>query len=244
MRQERHMCQILLVDNNEPEAVVSAARLRRTGFAVRIARDGTEALRELFQCRPDLIVLELLLPGMDGYETCRLVRSICDVPILVLTAVSEEQSVIRSLDVGADQYLVKPVPATELVSRIQVLLRRARPSWPAPTVRMGDVEVDVERGVVTKRGELVSLTPTEFRLLSALSERAGRVCSHDQLLERVWGPEWADAVHHLRLYVGYLRRKLEDDPSNPRHILSEWGVGYRLVTDVDMSAQAALRNIS
>jgi DNA-binding response OmpR family regulator len=238
------MCQILLVDNDEPEAVATAVRLRRTGFVVRIARDGTGALRELFQRRPDLIVLELLLPGMDGFETCRLIRSICDVPILILTAVGEEQSVIRSFDVGADQYLVKPVPATELVSRVKALLRRARPSWPAPTVRMGDVEVDVERGVVTKGGDLVSLTPTEFRLLSVLSERAGRVCSHGHLLERVWGPEWGDAVHHLRLYVGYLRRKLEDDPSNPRHILSEWGVGYRLVTDVDMSAQATLRNIS
>ena len=238
------MCEILLVDNEEPEAVATAARLRRMGFAVRIACDGTGALRELFQRRPDMIVLELLLPGMDGFETCRLIRSICDVPILILTAVSEEQSVIRSFDVGADQYLVKPVPATELVSRIQALLRRATRSWPVPTVRMGDVEADVERGVVTKGGELVSLTPTEFRLLSALSERAGRVCSHGHLLERVWGPEWGDAVHHLRLYVGYLRRKLEDDPSTPQYILSEWGVGYRLVTDVDMPVQAALRNVS
>lgn len=237
------MCQILLVDNDESEAAATATSLRRAGFAVRIARDGTEALRELFQRRPDLIVLELVLQGMDGIETCRLIRSICDVPILILTAVNEEQSVICCFDAGADQYLVKPLPTTELVCRVQALLRRARRSGPAPVVRMGDVEVDVERGVVTKGGEVVSLTPTEFRLLSALSERTGRVCSHGHLLERVWGPEWGDAVHHLRLYVGYLRRKLEEDPGNPRRILSEWGVGYRLVADADVPTQAALGDV-
>ena len=225
------MCQVLLVDNDTCQANATAAQLRRMGHVVVVAPDGTTALRELYQSRPDLIVLDLLLPGIDGFETCRLIRFICDIPILILTSLKGEQDVVRSLDLGADEYLVKPVGVVELAFRVQAVLRRSQRQEAAATLRVGDVEVDIERRVVTKAGAPVSLTPTEFRLLQALAERAGRLCTHKYLLDRVWGPDWREATHYLRLYIGYLRQKLEDDPRHPRHIVNEWGAGYRLVTE-------------
>lgn len=225
------MRQILLADSDAQEAKTTATRLQRLGYSVTVAPDGTSALRDLYQRRPDLIVLDLLLPGMDGFETCRLIRSICDVPILVLTGLNGEQDVVRSLDLGADEYLVKPVGILELASRIQAVLRRMQPGWSTETLRMGNVEIDIECRTVTKGGNPVSLTPTEFRLLHALAERLGRLCTHEYLLHRVWGSDWGDTVHSLRLYIGYLRQKLEDDPQRPQHIVNEWGAGYRLVAD-------------
>lgn len=226
------MCRILLVDDNARAANATATRLQRDGHDVSVAYDGSTALRVLYEHRPDLVVLELVLPGIDGFEVCRLIRTICDVPILVLTGLNGEQDVVRGLDLGADQYVVKPIGLLQLGARIQAVLRRARPDQQASTLRTGDVVIDVERHTVTKRGDPVSLTPTEFCLLQALVERAGRVAPHSYLLERVWGPDWGDDLHCLRLYVGYLRQKLEDDPRRPRYILNEWGTGYRLVTDV------------
>jgi len=173
-----------------------------------------------------------VLPGMDGFETCRLIRSICDIPIVILTSLDGELDVVRGLDLGADDYLAKPVRVGELASRIEAVLRRTRPGSRGGALQLGNVEIDVERGIVTKRGEPVSLTPTEARLLNALAERAGRLCTHKYLLDRVWGPEWGEAAHCLRLYIGYLRHKLEDDPRQPSFIINEWGAGYRLAAEV------------
>jgi two-component system KDP operon response regulator KdpE len=181
---------------------------------------------------------------MDGFETCRLVRSICETPLLILTGLNGEEDVVRSLDLGADDYLVKPVGISELASRIQAVLRRSARVRGTSSLRMGDVEIDIERRVVTKRDVPVSLTPTEFRLLHALADRPGHVCTHKDLLDRVWGQEWYEAVHSLRLYIGYLRQKLEDDPRRPRHILNDWGAGYHLVTDSPTTVAAARRYVS
>jgi len=238
------MCQLLVVDNDSFQAKETAAQLRRMGHDVVLAPDGATALRELYQSRPDLIILDLLLPGISGFETCRLIRFICDVPILILTSLRGEQDVVRGLDLGADDYLFKPVGIRELTFRIQAALRRyRRPRAPA-TVCVGDVEFDVERRLVTKAGAPVSLTPTEFRLLQALAERAGRLCTHEYLLDRVWGPDRRDATHNLRLYVGYLRQKLEDDPMSPRHVVNERGAGYRLLAEVPQSVPAAQSSVA
>jgi DNA-binding response OmpR family regulator len=225
---------ILIVDGDDWAAKATARRLERLGHDVSVAPEATAALRELYQSRPDVVILELVLPGMDGFETCRLIRSICDIPILILTSLEDELDVVRGFDLGADDYLVKPVRIGELASRIEAVLRRTRPRNRNGARRLGDVEIDIERGIVTKRGEPVSLTPTEARLLNALAERAGRLCTHEYLLDRVWGPGWGEAAHCLRLYIGYLRHKLEDDPSRPSFIINEWGAGYRLAAEVSM----------
>jgi two-component system KDP operon response regulator KdpE len=181
---------------------------------------------------------------MDGFEACRLIHSICDVPILILTGLKEEQYVVRGLELGADEYLVKPVGILELTSRIRAVLRRSRRSRPANSLWLGDVEIDIEQRLVTKGGTPISLTPTEFRLLQALAEQAGRLCTHKYLLDRVWGPDWGDAIHYLRLYIGYLRQKLEDDSRRPQYILNEWGAGYRLLAETAVPVAVAQGSVS
>lgn len=231
---------ILVVDDVPANVRLLEAKLSAEYFEVVTAGDGPSALEAAAARAPDLILLDVMMPGMDGFEVCRLIRSICDVPILVVTGLSREEDIVRGLDLGADQYVVKPVGLLQLGARIQAVLRRARRDRRASTLRTGDVEIDVERRSVTKGGEPVSLTPTEFSLLQALVERAGRVAAHDYLLERVWGSDWGEDLHCLRLYVRYLRQKLEDDPRRPQYILNEWGTGYRLVADVVAPAEVGL----
>ena len=204
--------------------------LRARGFEVVEAGNGLEALAEWEREQPHLLILDIMMPRMDGLEVCRRVREQSATPIIVLTALDSETDKVAALDLGADDYLTKPFGVEELLARVRAVLRRAR--WesvpPATGVkRYGELEIDLPRHSVRRRGEEVRLTPTEFSLLEQLVTNAGKVLTHRLLLQRVWGPEYGGESEYLRVYVNRLRAKLEPDPANPRHLLTEPGVGSR-----------------
>ncbi|RJF92335.1 two-component system response regulator KdpE [Noviherbaspirillum saxi] len=183
---------------------------------------------------PDLVILDLGLPDCDGIEVIRQLRTWTALPILVLSARGEEVQKVNALDVGADDYLTKPFGNAELLARIRVhLRRRAHGGAQAeePVAHFGDVALDFLQRRVTRNGQDVHLTPIEYRLLAILAGSAGKILTHAQLLREVWGPGHSERSHYLRIYMGHLRQKLENDPARPKHILTETGVGYRLVTD-------------
>ena len=223
---------ILVVDDNPIFVQLLEQVLTQNGYEVLKAVSGQEGLRLLFAHRPDMVLLDVVMPGMDGWQTCRRIRDICDIPIIMLTGLcSAEQDIVRGLDCGADEYLIKPVGNKELVARVRALLRRAKSASSSDrvikTAYSDDVlTVDVAERKITMNGERVRLTPTEFRLLALLAENAGRVLTHRQLLEKVWGWEYVDALDHVRIYIWHLRHKLEPDPAQPRYIVTEPGVGY------------------
>lgn len=210
------------------------ANLESRGYQVSTAFEGREALETIDQEIPDLIILDIMLPGdIDGYELCARVREFSTVPIIMLTARGEEQDKVKGLRLGADDYLTKPFSAQELLARVEAVLRRAHLSQepqPSPMMTYGNLTIDLLRRRVTIRGQEVSLTPTEYKLLSQLATHAGRVILHEDLLARVWGAEYRDELDYLRAYVHYLRQKIEDDPHHPKYILSKPGVGYMLAT--------------
>jgi DNA-binding response OmpR family regulator len=181
------------------------------------------------QHQPDLMLLDIGLPGFDGLEVCRRVRDFSSLPIIILTAKAAEADKVAGLDAGADDYLAKPFGPPELLARVRAALRRARlaevPASP-PVLHHADLSIDYTRCEVRRGGEMVALTPTEYRLLAHLAQRAGRVVLPDELLAAVWGPEYRDENQHVRLYVSRLRRKLEPDPDHPRYILTKPGIGY------------------
>jgi two-component system KDP operon response regulator KdpE len=181
--------------------------------------------------KPDLVILDLGLPDGDGVDFIADVRRWSSVPIIVLSARVNESDKIRGLDAGADDYLTKPFGVGELLARVRATLRRQRQPGinPDGIIRFGDVKVDLKARLVTKADRVVHLTPTEYRLLTALVTNAGRVVTNRQLLHEVWGPSHAENGHYLRIYMGHLRQKLEDDPAQPRHLLTETAVGYRLL---------------
>jgi len=204
--------------------------LRARGFEVVEAGNGLEALAQWEREQPHLLILDIMMPRMDGLEVCRRVREQSATPIIVLTALDSESDKVAALDLGADDYLTKPFGVEELLARVRAVLRRAR--WesvpPATGVkRYGELEIDLPRHSVRRRGEEVRLTPTEFSLLEQLVMNVGKVLTHRMLLQRVWGPEYGGEAEYLRVYVNRLRAKLEPDPANPRHLLTEPGVGYR-----------------
>jgi two-component system KDP operon response regulator KdpE len=204
--------------------------LRARGFTVLEAANGLEAMALWAGETPDLLILDVMMPRMDGLEVCRRVRERSTVPIVVLTALDEEQDKVAAFDQGADDYLTKPFGVGELLARVQAVLRRSVWSQqpPAPSAqRFGELEVDLEAHIVRVRGAEVKLTPTEFALLAHLVSNPGRVLTHRMLLQRVWGDAYGDEPEYLRVYMGRLRRKLEADPASPRHLLTEPGVGYR-----------------
>ncbi len=181
--------------------------------------------------QPDLVLLDILLPGsMDGYEICRRLREFSTVPVIMLTAKARDADILTGFDAGADDYLTKPFNAKELLARVKAVLRRSQhpEEMTTATFACGELEIDYARHAVTRRGETVSLTRTEYALLRELALNANRVLSHPDLLTAVWGPEYRDDVDYLRAYVRYLRRKIEADPSNPRYIVTLPGIGYML----------------
>jgi two-component system KDP operon response regulator KdpE len=188
-------------------------------------------LKKAYALKPDLILLDLMLPGMDGWQTCSRFREMSDVPIIMLTALDSDNHIIQGLEMGADDYIVKPVSTDVLVARIRAMLRRtprSRPRHDTPTaITYDDLTIDFDKHVVWVNGKQIQLTPNEFSLLAVLIRNRGRVVSHDYLLSEVWGPQYADEKNYLRLYIRYLRQKIEKDPSNPQLIHSEWGIGYR-----------------
>ena len=214
-------------------------------FALVAADSQPQCLRLLYQERPKLVLMNVTGPRPVGIELCRLIRQMCDVPILCLTTAADEM-LIAYLEAGADGCVTKPVGSRELEARLQALLRRVGNGAARSdrVISAGDIQVDMDGHLVTKGGKPVALTLREFKLLAALAERPNSVVSHDQLLAQAWGPEFVNDTHYLRLYIGYLRQKLEDDPRNPSYILTEWGIGYRLSTTArpDSRARVAAAN--
>jgi len=220
---------ILIIDDDADLAKIVKLNLEREGYTTVVASSGVEGLQKAYSSQPDLVILDIMMPGMDGWTTCRRLREISAVPIVMLTARGMESDIVKGLELGADDYIVKPFGTKELLARIHALLRRAETSTTKkpPVYSDGELTVDFVKRMVTVRDTKVDLTPTEFKLLSTFVQNEGRVLPHRFLLTQVWGPEYADEVNYLKLYVRYLRQKIEEDPSNPLYILTEWGVGYR-----------------
>ncbi len=222
-------CALLVEDEPHIRRFVRAA-LEQEGWLVHESVSMGRGLIDAGTRRPDLVVLDLGLPDGDGIDFIQDVRKWSTVPIIVLSARVAEGEKIRALDAGADDYLTKPFGTGELLARVRATLRRQRQGGTGSdgTIHFGDVTVDPQARAVTRNGEHVHLTPTEYRLLSVLAANAGRVMTTPQLLRAVWGPGHAESGHYLRIYMGHLRHKLEADPAQPRHLLTETGVGYRL----------------
>jgi len=206
--------------------------LTQKGYEVLKASSGQEGLRLLFDRRPDLVLLDVIMPRMDGWQTLDRIRDVSDIPVLILTGKRRvEEDIVRGLDCGADDYLLKPVGNRELVARVKAALRRAELSSSAEARREitysdGFLTVDVAERKVVVNGERIKLTPREFRLFALLVENAGRILTHKQALEKVWGWEYIDDLDYVRIYISHLRQKIEPDPVLPRYIITEPGVGY------------------
>lgn len=220
---------VLVVDDEARLVRVVRANLESVGYRVISASDGKSALDLVEMEEPDLIILDLILPGMDGYEVCRKVREFSDVPIIMLTARTEEEDKVRGLNLGADDFLTKPFGAEELIARVNAVLRRSRlmgEQKPPAVYVCGEITIDFSQHRVLVRGMEVNLSPTEYKLFCQLVMNAGKVMLHEDLLSRVWGPEYRDELDYLRVYIRYLRQKIEEDSSHPTHILSKPGIGY------------------
>ncbi len=218
---------ILIVDDERPIRRFLRASLGAHGFSIFEAADGEEAQRMLAEQRPDLLILDLGLPDMDGIELTRRLREWSQVPIIILSVREQESDKIAALDAGADDYLTKPFGVGELMARIRAALRHALPTEEPPLFQFGDLKIDLAHRLVSRGEREISLTPTEYDLLRALVQKSGKVLLHRQLLRQVWGPTYADETHLLRVNISNLRRKIEDDPARPQYILTEAGVGYR-----------------
>lgn len=223
---------ILVVDDEAVFARMVSQTLINKGYEVLVAGDGKEALKMMFAHKPDLVLLDIVMPGMDGWQTCRRIREVSDVPIVMLTGKQKsEADVVRGLDYGADDYLIKPIGSRELAARVQAMLRRSEMPSSAGEERelsYSDeyLSVDIAERRITVNGERVKLTPIEFKLFAVLLENAGHIVTQRQLLEKVWGWEYIDDIDHLRIYIWHLRRKIEQDSAQPKYILTEAGVGY------------------
>jgi DNA-binding response OmpR family regulator len=220
---------ILVVDDEPGIQDFIRRNLELRSFKVLLASTGLEALAQFDQANICLVILDIMMPSMDGLEVCRRIRQRSTVPIIMLTALGEEADKIAALDQGADDYLTKPFAVGELLARVRAVLRRQH--WEgkpisAGTQRFGNLEIDFEQHLVWRNGELIKLSPTEFALLQELALHPGKILTHEVLLKRVWGTEYRSEAEYVRVYIGRLRRKIEDDPSVPTHILTEPGIGY------------------
>lgn len=219
---------ILLIDDSETERAIVASRLEQHGFVVSTAVDGTEGMRKLYDLKPDLVVLDVVMPGIDGWQVLQRIRGVTDVPVIMLTGRDTELERVRGLRGGADDYIGKPFSASELVARVEAVLRRSQADSEIKDIYDdGEVAIDFTAREVKVRGKSVALTPLEFRLLTTLTEHVGQVLSRDQLLEHVWGDAFARGGDEVKLYVRYLRLKIERDPAEPKLIETVRGFGYR-----------------
>ncbi len=228
---------MILVADDDPQLLRLVTRnLQFEGYEVLPASDGQQALEQIEAQRPDLVLLDVMMPKMDGFSVCHRVREFSAVPIILVTARGQEQDKIRGLDLGADDYLTKPFSVDELLARVRAVLRRAQFTAidQAHAVRMsttiGDLTIDYAQHLVRMAGQEVALTPIEYLLLAYLAHNAGRVVTQDLLLEHVWGSEYVGESHMLQVNINRLRRKLEADPTHPRYILTKVGIGYLLAT--------------
>jgi DNA-binding response OmpR family regulator len=218
---------VLVVDDEERIVSIVRAYLEKEGYRVLTARDGQEALTVFQRERPNLVILDLMLPTVSGWDVCRELRRTSDVPVLMLTARDDDTDKIVGLEIGADDYITKPFNPKELVARVHAVLRRTRPAAPANVLSRGDLVIDVARHEVRRSGEVVSLTPTEFSLLEALAGSPGRVYSRLQLLERVQGEAYEGYERAIDSHIKNLRQKLEVDPRRPHFVLTVFGLGYK-----------------
>ncbi len=228
----RETRRILVVDDEPRMTRFIRMNLDLEGFSVHEAFDGKEALDRVREVLPDLVILDVMMPKMDGFQTLQMMREVSSVPVIMLTARASEDDRVRGLELGADDYITKPFSPRELVSRVKAVLRRTEPSSVSgkePIAVDERLQIDLDRREIFVEGKPVKLRPTEFRLLYHLVSNAGWVVPHDQLLAKVWGYEYQTETHYLRLYINYLRDKLEQDPHNPKYILTERGVGYRFI---------------
>ncbi len=223
---------ILVVDDEPRMRRFVRMNLDLEGYDVLEAENGLVALQKVRDDMPDLVLLDVAMPEMDGFETLERIREVSAVPVIMLTVKNDEADRIRGLDLGADDYITKPFSPRELLSRIRAVLRRVEPakgSQEEPLVIDEDLQIDFPRRTVIARGEPIKLRPTEYRLLLHLVENAGWIVPQETLLSKVWGPEYRDDNQLLRLYITYLRKKIEPDPANPKYILTERGVGYQFL---------------
>ncbi|RZS91053.1 two-component system KDP operon response regulator KdpE [Motilibacter rhizosphaerae] len=223
------MTRILVVDD-EPQILRSLRiNLRARSYDVTTAATGAEALAAAARTHPEVVLLDLGLPDMDGVEVLRGLRGWTDVPVIVLSGRSDSLDKVEALDAGADDYVTKPFDVDELLARARAVTRRATPSGAEPVVQVGGTQVDLAARTAVRDGEAVRLTPTEWRLLEALVRHPGRLVGSRQLLQQVWGPAYGEETNYLRQYMAQLRRKLEPDAERPRHLVTEPGMGYRFV---------------
>lgn len=223
---------LLIIEDDASLVKALELYFSRVGYQVSIAENGLEGLQRLYSERPNIVILDIAMPKMDGWEVCRRIRELSDVPVVILTARVQENERVRGLKLGADDYVVKPFSLKELEARVEAVLRRARATRPQKTGILfanEELVIDADRLIVTRDGKQVKLTPTELRLLLFLAENSGRVLTHRQILEKIWGAEYAEDVDYVKLFVYRLRRKIEPDPKHPKYILSERGIGYRFV---------------
>jgi len=222
--------QVLVIEDDDALAHLMRLQLERAAYQVTVCQDGLSGLQEVRNSEPDLILLDILLPDMDGWTVCEHLQEITDAPIIFTTALGAERDVARGLELGADDYIIKPFSYRELLTRVKAALHRARrAASQKATYENERLYVDLGTRTVKVNGERVFLTPLEYKLLAALVQEAGHVVSHTTLLRRVWGLQYEDRRQYLKLYIWYLRQKIETDPSHPTLILTERGAGYRLV---------------
>ena len=224
--------QVLVVDDEVQIRRFLRISLEAGGYHVYEAGTGKEAILIAAKVRPDLLILDLGLPDLDGIEVVKQVREWTKTPIIILSVRDADSDKVAALDAGADDYLTKPFSTEELLARLRVALRHTQPEPDQRAFTTGDLHIDLTRRLVTRRGEPVKLTPTEYALLRLMVQHAGRVLTHRQILKEVWGPAYIDESHYLRVYFSQLRQKLEDNPALPKYLLTEPGVGYRLAVDI------------
>ena len=219
----------ILVVDDEPQILRALeTTLRGAGYEVDTAADGAGALARAAARPPEAVILDLVLPDRSGVEVCRELRMWLKAPVLVLSAVGEEQDKVKALDAGADDYVTKPFGIDELLARLRAALRRAAAPG-KPVVEIGELTIDLDKRTVRRNGKAVTLTPHEFALLRYLAQNEGRLLTHRSILREVWGPSYQTESHYLHVYVSQLRRKIEPDPTRPQYLLTEAGAGYRLV---------------
>ena len=221
---------ILVVDDEPKIRLFIRTNLEARGYEVHLAQDGVEAVEKAALVSPDVIVLDVNMPRMDGIEACRRIREWTNTPIIILSVREDEKDKVKALNEGADDYVTKPFGIEELLARIKVALRHSAGSTTSASVFTArDLEVDLSQHVVKRRGEIIKLTRTEYELLAYLVSHHGKVLTHKELLHNVWGPEYGEESEYVRVFINQLRRKVEDDPSNPQFILTEPRIGYRFV---------------
>ena len=226
---------ILIIEDDTSIATLTRLQLEGKNFSVQIANNGADGLRQAYAWQPNLVLLDIMMPDMDGWTVCQRLRELSDVPIIFVTAVGQERNIVRGLQLGADDYIIKPFSMKELHARVDAVLRRHRQSTeaePEPRYTNGWLTIDVDQHEVIVNSKPIDLSPIEFRLLTTLVRNEGKVLTHEYLLEQVWGSAYKQERHYLKLYVWYLRQKIEPDVNVPQYILTERGIGYRFARAV------------